>query len=778
MTPLGRWPPLLVHALALAVGMLMLWIAYRVDPAFAALHLGMQLLVLAVAGLVARVLPVVALVLYGTCVILLIGVSTLHADNLNSYGPLLRESIDAIFQTTDREAISYVATFASPRFYLLAVCGLALVTGALVAVRSVKAPVVGSISLAALACVLLYAGRGLPLMIAETSRAYLATFEAFHANRDEVVASLGALRTDADHTVIVIMGESVARQHLGLYGYPRNTTPQLDRLQDELTVFTDVISSHSHTNESLSRALTFNDRSRIESMDSLPDLISVANASGIETWWLSNQNSIGVWDNHVAAISSQADHVVFHDPGVGMMRERRIFDEVLLDSLDMALAGKSAGPSLLFLHPMTAHFPYCAMVPEDFEAELDYANPPLDARFFGQWIGGLSQQMSEQDLIRYLSQINCYDRAISYLDTIAAGVIERARRLDGPVTVVITADHGEGVIYDSGHESRQHSHFHVEVPLLVWQNDEARSLQTGYSDRKGSLDDFSYLLADLLGIKGLTDVPERSLASPDYLPVPRRTLDQRVGYDEYDENADYVERARASLFALGRDTWQRVWAHRVNSALGLIEAKELFAGIEMDVVFSDGEFRVHHPPAPDTGLTLELQLMQDRGSGGRTLYWLDWKNANANNMGGALQRLERLDAQFGIKSRTLLETSSLNGPARVFTRRGWSVSYYLPTDRILACMNTCSETNLMALADSLWSDFDANSFSAISFDARLMPFVEDYMLGRILRDDVPAYSWQTQIDVSTPGAAAEIERVLDRPWLEALLVTMPSHFKI
>ena len=59
-----------------------------------------------------------------------------------------------------------------------------------------------------------------------------------------------------------------------------------------------------------------------------------------------------------------------------------------------------------------------------------------------------------------------------------------------------------------------------------------------------------------------------------------------------------------------------------------------------------------------------------------------------------------------------------------------------------------------------------------------MPFVEDYMLGRILRDDVPAYSWQTQIDISTPGAAAEIERVLDRPWLEALLVTMPSHFKI
>src|SRR5690606_12054668 len=39
---------------------------------------------------------------------------------------------------------------------------------------------------------------------------------------------------DGKSLYVLILGESTSRNHLGIYGYPRNTTPRLSALQDEL----------------------------------------------------------------------------------------------------------------------------------------------------------------------------------------------------------------------------------------------------------------------------------------------------------------------------------------------------------------------------------------------------------------------------------------------------------------------------------------------------------------------------------------------------------------
>ena len=63
-----------------------------------------------------------------------------------------------------------------------------------------------------------------------------------------------------DELYVFVIGESTNRNHMQIYGYNRETNPKLTALQDELTIFKDVISSHAYTIASLTRALRLTDK--------------------------------------------------------------------------------------------------------------------------------------------------------------------------------------------------------------------------------------------------------------------------------------------------------------------------------------------------------------------------------------------------------------------------------------------------------------------------------------------------------------------------------------
>ena len=48
---------------------------------------------------------------------------------------------------------------------------------------------------------------------------------------------------DQPRTIVFVLGESVTRLNFPICGYPRNTTPELDAMGNELTWFSDVLSS-------------------------------------------------------------------------------------------------------------------------------------------------------------------------------------------------------------------------------------------------------------------------------------------------------------------------------------------------------------------------------------------------------------------------------------------------------------------------------------------------------------------------------------------------------
>lgn len=734
-------------------------------------------------------------IIYLTSCSVLILIACLHADNLHSYGPLVADTIHAIYQTSITEISGYVNQYVSAQAIIIAIFWVCL--SVLTGVFLLPIPLSGNRHWSVLATGLIigiamvfFGKHDAANLITEASE-YQKALSDFTGSRKQVLSKPEYANASSkfEGNIIVVLGESSTRHHFGIYNYVRNTTPLLDEIKHELNIFTDMISTHSHTIPSLSEALTFGGRESQKKTNELADIINVAKRAQFQTAWLSNQNAVGVWDNLVAAIGRQADVVKYHDPASGTQRERSVFDMELINSTKQLLTQNNHKRNLLFLHLMATHFPYCEIVPSDFAQDfVGYDNITMDYSVMGFHLMNMKKHRGMEGARQLMYAGDCYDRAVRYVDFTLRELIESLRSKTQPTLLIYISDHGEAPILGTGHESRMHSHFHVEIPFFTWANDaykkqyseKVQSIASNV-DKPGSLVDFSYYLSDIAGISSIQNVEKRSIFSPGYEAFTRKTLHGKVGYDTFDEKADYSERTRGNLNAIknkyGTQKFSKVWAHRVNTIGSMLESKELFSGIEMDLVFDieKQQFFVYHPPAQNVGLNLQTHLRQDNG---KTRYWFDWKNANAQNFKLALARLENLDKIYNLKDRIILESGTRNKSFSVFQKNGWHTSYYLPTNKILKCIKNCNESEKVALAKKLLNNRRHNGYDTVSFDYRLLDFFDTYLDKALEKNITQVYTWSHHTDISNKNAVEQLEKFINHPRIGVVLVNYPSPFDL
>jgi hypothetical protein len=301
------------------------------------------------------------------------------------------------------------------------------------------------------------------------------------------------------------------------------------------------------------------------------------------------------------------------------------------------------------------------------------------------------------------------------------------------------SDHGEAPTLGSGHDSAQHAHYHNEVPFLFYFNQAGRAFfHRGIENAKSNknkpvlLSNIYESLIDIIDMDVSSD-SNRSVFDSDYQSPPRILNDTRpVYYDslESDDAKDTYERSRIILGKIhenDRELWRRIWAHRVNSIGKLLEAKQIFAGAEVDIVFNGEVFLVYHPPKEPVGLTLEqwLAATQDRPD---LLFWFDWKNATPESFKMAKERLEYLDRQFNIKHRSVLETASeaVFTDLAELTLNHWRHAYYLPHDQIRDCLSSDSTTACDLTAASIEDSLGLIGATAILYDFKQKAFMDRY----------------------------------------------------
>ncbi len=325
----------------------------------------------------------------------------------------------------------------------------------------------------------------------------------------EPMVALNASAPTSPLLVILVIGETLRADHLGLNGYERNTTPQLSKLRPHLLSFTDVASTANYTNAAIHNLLTRAERHGTTS------LVSVFREAGFKTAWISNQ------DSDTFAPDADLMHFTETDWSQGIR-----YDSVLLPPLAACLR-QCGDRQFIVLHIMGSHFPY------------DSRYPAADAVYTPTFKGLRKQGVA----VRYKQDlINSYDNSIHATDRFLAEVIANANQLAKPAIIVFTADHGENLYDDERkfvlHSGATPSRADTFVPLLVWANqsyrnafpDKLQGLASNLSAPISHLDIMPTML-DLAQVRHAGQDAANSFASASFVPKPRRVGAQTGRYE-------------------------------------------------------------------------------------------------------------------------------------------------------------------------------------------------------------------------------------------------------
>ena len=247
---------------------------------------------------------------------------------------------------------------------------------------------------------------------------------------------------------VFVIGESTARSHMGIYGYWRDTTPELASVSAEggLTAFTDLTTTHPTTPEALCSLLTGSDLATSRSFPAVfPAMLKKA---GYRTELVSCQGS---WQNKDVVGSHlflSCDSRMFLQGGhvAGTLP-----DGVALPVVEEALAGASGGLAL-FVHLYGCHNPATRRVPKDFRRQW-----PRDASAASE---------------KARRKVDSYDTAVAYGDHVVASVIRAVAARGAPSFVFFVSDHGESPDSAIWRDAKSRDTF--EVPLMVWMSPEYR----------------------------------------------------------------------------------------------------------------------------------------------------------------------------------------------------------------------------------------------------------------------------------------------------------------
>ncbi len=239
--------------------------------------------------------------------------------------------------------------------------------------------------------------------------------------------------------IVLALGESLRADHLGIYGYERETTPYARQLP--LLRFQTCYSAGTGTTEAVTRMLT---RSTVN--DTSPaltehSLITLFRQAGFRTVWLTNQGAMAKGETPVSAIAKES-HTVETHPSVYTIGAR-IQDSDIPPMLDKILALPKQD-TLIILHSFGSH-----INPEDrYRDEFRVWEPVCDHFSIAD--------CTDEELV------NSYDNSVLATDSYWKELLIRLEKVD--CFLVITGDHGDRL----HGKYRGHAPKLMDNPALRW----------------------------------------------------------------------------------------------------------------------------------------------------------------------------------------------------------------------------------------------------------------------------------------------------------------------
>ena len=320
--------------------------------------------------------------------------------------------------------------------------------------------------------------------------------------------------------IILIIGESLQRGHMSLYGYGVKNTPLLEKLEasGNLIKFGDTISPYGTTNQVLMRLLNFSDyeSERKRAWFRNLSIIDMFKLSGYRTFWISNQEAFGAHALSAKSAADRADAESFLSKSNLYETVRIKPDGVLLPLINQAKTEQSER-NFYVIHLIGSHMDYSLRYPEGFGK---FSAADVKAKLTSK----------QKDVVAY------YDNSVLYNDFVINEIFKIFSGDDS--LIVYLSDHGEN-LYENGRLGHgMESRFTYEIPLLFiasreFLSDHAKLWQrlAAAKDKPFMSDDLAHLLADIIGVAPLEFDERKSPIRADF-NASRKRIANGVDYDE------------------------------------------------------------------------------------------------------------------------------------------------------------------------------------------------------------------------------------------------------
>lgn len=315
---------------------------------------------------------------------------------------------------------------------------------------------------------------------------------------------------DSTEVYVMVIGETARACNFGLYGYRRNTTPQLDSARG-IVAFSDVITQSNTTHKSVPMLMSAASAENYSRIYREKSIITAFREAGFHTVFISNQRP-----NHsfIDFFGMEADEWKFIKEDAP--EDAIIPDDALIKLTEDVLSAKRK-KEFIVLHTYGSHFNYRERYPDS----MSYYRPDnaTDAKYSNR-----------------ASLMNAYDNTIRNTDRLLGSLIARLTESGATAAILYTSDHGENIFDDDRrlflHASPIPSYYELHVPFIVWLSDAYSRLAAGECEAlrrnsRRSVASSASVFHTLLGMAGIS-TPYRndtlSVASQLYRSAERHYL--------------------------------------------------------------------------------------------------------------------------------------------------------------------------------------------------------------------------------------------------------------
>lgn len=274
--------------------------------------------------------------------------------------------------------------------------------------------------------------------------------------------------------VLLITIDTLRADHLSAYGYARPTSPRIDALAKEGTLFERAYTYWPKTRGSFVAMLTGRapsgtgySKTHPVLLDFNPTLASSLKGAGYETSALVDNPNVAAQLGYAKGFDHYLETWKEKALATETMRARAITE----GGTAFLRAAQPRQPFLLWLHYVNPHAPYEPPPPFDTQFAPGAAERGPRLAVVPGFHGGIAKQWARPGRDRLGDYVSLYDGEIASVDLEVGRIIDalRASRVKDNTLVVLTSDHGESLgehdyYFDHGENVFEPS---LRIPLVV-----------------------------------------------------------------------------------------------------------------------------------------------------------------------------------------------------------------------------------------------------------------------------------------------------------------------